>query len=179
MIGRGTKPLESGTQRRGGLRRIPEFPSPTTAREALRRPGLIQGVDLMPVKRIAPDDAKKLLDSGSGYVYLDVRTVPEFEAGHVPGAKNVPVFEPDRHGRMGPNPRFVEIVETRFGKDARYIVACQMGGRSLHAAEMLVAAGFTDVADMLGGYGQGWAPRGLPTTCESAPEDRYDALALP
>jgi hypothetical protein len=44
---------------------------------------------------------------------------------------------------------------------------------------MLVAAGFTGVADMLGGYGQGWAPRGFPTTRDSAPEDRYESLALP
>ena len=62
------------------------------------------------------------------------------------------------------------------------------GGRSLKAAELLLAAGFTNVVGMRGGFGgetnqmgqvtfPGWALRGLPTTRESAPEDRYEHLA--
>ncbi len=42
----------------------------------------------MEIKRITPEQTKELLDSNTGYIYLDVRTVPEFDAGHVPGAKN-------------------------------------------------------------------------------------------
>lgn len=142
----------------------------------------------MEIKRITPEQAKELLDSQAGTLYLDVRTVPEFEAGHVPGAKNVPVVEPDPFGRMQLNPRFVEIVEKNFGKDVKGITGCQKGGRSLKAAELLLQAGFPNVVDMRGGFGgetdemgrltfPGWAPRGLPTTRESAPEDRYDTLA--
>lgn len=142
----------------------------------------------MDIKRISPDDAKKLLDSNSGYIYLDVRTVPEFETGHVPCAKNIPILEPDPFGRMQMNPRFVEVVEANFSKDVKCITGCQKGGRSLKAAQLLLGAGFTNVVDMRGGFGgetdemgritfPGWAPRGLPTTQESAPEDRYDSLA--
>jgi len=142
----------------------------------------------MEIKRITPEQAKELLDLDSGYIYLDVRTVPEFEAGHVPGAKNVPVVEPDAFGRMQLNPHFVEIVEANFGKDVKCITGCQKGGRSLKAAELLLAAGFTNVVDMRGGFGgetdeigrltfPGWAPRGLPTARESAPDDRYESLA--
>ena len=140
----------------------------------------------MEIKRITPEEAKQLLDS-SGHIYLDVRTVPEFEAGHVPGAKNIPVAEPDATGRMQLNPRFVEIVEANFDKDIRCITGCMKGGRSLKAAELLLAAGFTNVVDMRGGFGgetdqmgqvtfPGWSLRGLPTTRESAPEDRYENL---
>ncbi len=143
----------------------------------------------MEIKRITPEQAKELLDSNSGYIYLDVRTVGEFEAGHVPGAKNVPVVEPDAFGRMQLNPRFVEIVEVNFGKDVKCVTGCQKGGRSLKAAELLLAAGFTNVVDMRGGFGgetdemgrltfPGWAPRGLPTTWESVPKDRYESLSL-
>ena len=85
----------------------------------------------MEIKRIAPEQAKDLLDSNQGYIYLDVRTVPELEAGHVPGAKNVPVVEPDASGRMQRNPRFVEIVEANFAKDVKCITGCQKGGRSM------------------------------------------------
>lgn len=141
----------------------------------------------MEIKRITPEQAKELLDSNQGYIYLDVRTVREFEAGHVPGAKNVPVVEPDAFGRMQLNPRFVEIVEANVGKDMKCITGCQKGGRSIKAAELLLTAGFSHVLDMRGGFdGEtddmgrmtflGWAPRGLPTTRESAPEDRYENL---
>ena len=117
-----------------------------------------------------------------------MRTVSEFDAGHVPGAKNVLVVEPDPFGRMQLNPRFVEIVERNFGKDVKCITGCQKGGRSLKAAELLLSAGFTNVVDMRGGFGgetdemgrltfPGWAPRGFPTTHESAPEDRYEYVA--
>ena len=142
----------------------------------------------MEIKRITPEEAKQLLDSNTGYVYLDVRTVPEFDAGHVPGAKNVPVMEPDPYGRMQMNPRFVEIVQANFGKDVKCITGCQKGGRSMKAAELLLASGFSNVVDMRGGFGgetdqvgrmtfPGWAPRGLPTSQESAPEDRYENLS--
>ncbi|MFQ5926623.1 MAG: rhodanese-like domain-containing protein [Terriglobia bacterium] len=142
----------------------------------------------MEIKRITPERAKELLDSNTGYIYLDVRTVPEFDAGHVPGAKNIPVVEPDPFGRMQLNPRFVEIVEANFGKDVQCITGCQKGGRSLKAAELLLQAGFRHVLDMRGGFGgetnemgrltfPGWAPRGLPTSRESPPQDRYENLA--
>ena len=142
----------------------------------------------MDVKRITPEEAKSLLDSGEGYVYLDVRTVNEFDAGHVPGAKNIPFvdFDPMRGG-MAPNPQFVEIAARNFPKDAKLICGCQRGQRSLMAAQALLAAGFTSVVDMRGGYGgemdhcgcvvsPGWAPLGLPTSAESKPEERYESL---
>lgn len=142
----------------------------------------------MQIIRITPEQAREFLNSDAGHVYLDVRTVQEFEAGHIPGAKNVPIVEPDVFGRMQMNPRFVEIVEANFGKGVKCITGCQKGARSLKAAELLLQVGFTNVVDMRGGFagetdemGQvtfpGWAPRGLPTTTESTPEDRYENLA--
>jgi rhodanese-related sulfurtransferase len=141
----------------------------------------------MAVKRITPEEAKKLLDQGKDYIYLDVRTVQEFDSGHVPGAKNIPLLEPAM-GRMQMNPKFVEIVEANFGKDQRMIIGCQKGGRSLKAAEMLQDAGFKNIVDMRGGFGgetdegghlvfPGWAPRGLPVSQQSSAQDRYESLA--
>lgn len=141
----------------------------------------------MSVKRISPEETKELLDKDPEYIYLDVRTVPEFDAGHVPGAKNIPFMEPAM-GRMHLNPQFVQIVEANFGKGAKMIVGCQVGGRSLKAAEMLLNAGFTSVLEMRGGFGgesdptghlvfPGWGPRGLPVSYESAPDDRYETLS--
>ena len=142
----------------------------------------------MEMKRISPEETKQLLDSDEGYIYLDVRTAPEFDAGHVPGAKNVPVMDRDPYGRMQLNPKFVEVVEANFGKDTKCITGCQKGGRSMKAAELLLSSGFASVVDMRGGFGgetdpmgqltyPGWDPRGLPTTTESGPQDRYENLS--
>jgi rhodanese-related sulfurtransferase len=34
----------------------------------------------MPVKRVSAEEARRLMEE-QGYVYVDVRSVPEFEAG--------------------------------------------------------------------------------------------------
>ena len=141
----------------------------------------------MTPKRISPEEARGLLEAGEGYVYLDVRSVPEFEAGHAPGAKNIPLLHRMPAG-MQPNARFVEVCDRALGKDAKIITACLMGGRSMRAAQILLANGFTDVADMRGGFrGEtdqfgrltypGWMPRGLPVTTEAAEDDTYEGLS--
>ncbi len=133
----------------------------------------------MDLKRIDPEEAQKLLDSGEGYVYLDVRTEEEFRAGHVPGAVNIAVMLANPAGSgMIPNLEFAGQVAERFPPESKLITACLRGGRSLRAAQVLVAEGFTDVVDMRGGYDgeldaagnvvfPGWARRGLPTTTDS------------
>ena len=95
----------------------------------------------MPVKRISPEEAKALVD-GEGYAYLDVRSIPEFEAGHPRGAFNVPLNHMGPAG-MSPNPEFLSVVEKSFAKDAKLVVGCKGGGRSLRAAELMQAAGYT------------------------------------
>jgi len=128
----------------------------------------------MSVKQITPAQVHEILDKDKNAVYLDVRTQPEFENGRVPGAVNIPVMLPDpATRRMTPNPDFLQLVESRYPKDKKIIVGCQMGGRSQHAAEILVQAGFSDVSNMQGGFGgakdamgrlvaPGWLQANLP-----------------
>ncbi len=141
----------------------------------------------MPLKRISPEEAKELLDSDGGYVYVDVRSTPEFEGGHAPGAKNIPIMHRTNMG-MQPNGEFVAVCEKAIGKDAKIITACLRGGRSMKAAQILIANGFTDVVDMRGGFmGEpdpmggaeypGWQPRGLPVTTEAADDETYEGLS--
>jgi rhodanese-related sulfurtransferase len=140
----------------------------------------------MDVKRHSPEETKALLESGEDYVYLDVRTVEEFDAGHVPGAKNIPFMMRGPQGMVA-NPRFVEDVQRNFAKDAKLVCGCQRGVRSLRAAQTLLASGFTSVSDMRGGFGgetdhcgcivaPGWATSGLPVTTDSSPADQYSSL---
>ena len=115
----------------------------------------------MSVKQIDPKQTFALLQDHAGTVYIDVRTEAEFAGGHVPGAVNIPVMSPDPVSRrMTPNPKFVEAVQSAFSTDKKIICGCQMGGRSQHAAELLVQAGFEDVSNMVGGFGGAKDPMG-------------------
>ncbi|OMO83446.1 hypothetical protein COLO4_22508 [Corchorus olitorius] len=97
----------------------------------------------------------------AGHKYLDVRTPEEFSAGHVPGAINIPYLYRVGSG-MTKNPNFVAEVSSHFGKYDEIIVGCQLGKRSLMAATELLAAGFTAITDIAGGYAA-WTETGLPT----------------
>lgn len=137
------------------------------------------------IERISPAEAKKKLDSG--WIYLDVRSVPEFEEGHPSGAYNVPLMHMGPGG-MQPNGEFMDIVTKRFPKDAKIVVGCKSGGRSLRAAEMLKSAGYANVVDQRAGWGgardpfgqvseKGWEASGLPTATHAEPGHSWDELS--
>jgi rhodanese-related sulfurtransferase len=113
----------------------------------------------MAVKRISPDEASALL--AEGWTYLDVRSAPEFEAGHPQGAYNVPLLHQGPAG-MAPNAAFLAAVERTFAKDARLVLGCKSGGRSQQAARVLESAGYTALADQAGGFDGAPGPAGLP-----------------
>jgi rhodanese-related sulfurtransferase len=131
------------------------------------------------VPRISPSEASEKL--AGGWTYVDVRTTEEFEAGHPAGALNVPIAHAGPGG-MVPNPDFLPVMKSAFALDAKIVVGCKSGGRSLRAAQALAAAGFTHVADQRAGwdgarsaFGQvtepGWLRAGLPTE-EGQPQGR-------
>lgn len=116
-----------------------------------------------------------------GYRYVDVRSVPEFESGHPEGALNIPLAHLGPGGAR-PNADFLEVFGRTFGRDARIVVGCQSGGRSLQAATVLQAAGYTDVVDQRAGFGggggeRGWGQEGLPTATRCPAENSYAHLA--
>jgi len=121
------------------------------------------------VKSVSPQETRALLEAGA--VYVDVRSEPEFEAGHPPGSFNVPLLHAGGAG-MVPNPEFLEVMQRCFGKNEKLVMGCRSGQRSLRAAEMLVQAGYTDVANLFTGwegsrdaFGRmtpGWRAEGLP-----------------
>lgn len=101
------------------------------------------------VKIVSPEEAADLLEEG--YTYLDVRSEQEFEAGHVPGALNVPISHQGPAG-MVPNPDFLRVMEGVFPKEAKLVVGCKMGGRSAKATAALKQAGFQTLCDMSAGF---------------------------
>lgn len=137
------------------------------------------------VKRVTPPEAAELMKEG--WTYVDVRSIPEFEAGHPPGALNVPLMHFE-NGRMTPNRDFQAVMTAQFAKDAKLVVGCKAGGRSLQAAGLLESAGYTSVVDMRGGFhGErdnmgrvacaGWAESNLPVEDQAPPDHAYAALS--
>jgi len=90
--------------------------------------------------RLSPDEATRALADESGRVQLvDVRNPGETVGGALPGAVNVPLASLlDRIDDLDPT------IPT--------VVYCAGGYRSSVAASLLRSRGFTDVADILGGY---------------------------
>jgi rhodanese-related sulfurtransferase len=139
----------------------------------------------MPVKRVPPDQAARLLHEG--WKFIDVRSVPEFEQGHPSGAYNVPLMHRTASG-MAPNSEFLPTMEARFGKDEKLILGCGSGNRSLRAAQMLESHGYTELMDMRGGMRgetdhsgavacEGWLSRDLPLSRSAEAGHSYDELA--
>lgn len=129
---------------------------------------------------MSPEEAAALLEQG--WVYVDVRSEPEFEAGHVPGALNVPLMNMGPGG-MTPNPEFMTVMQQSFGKDEKLLLGCRSGGRSRRAADMLAGVGYSQLADLLPGwegsrdaFGRatpGWSKKDLPVEAGAPEGQRY------
>jgi rhodanese-related sulfurtransferase len=143
----------------------------------------------MEIKKISPPEARDLMTGPEAYAYIDVRSIPEFTAGHPEGAVNIPLLHLDEaQGGMVPNPDFLKVAEANFPKEARLAIGCQVGMRSQKAAEILAEAGYQSVCNVWGGFGglrdntgqlvaQGWQELGLPVSMENSEGVSYESLA--
>lgn len=136
------------------------------------------------VKRVTPQEAVELM--ASGWTYLDVRSIPEFEQGHPAGASNVPLMHAQA-GRMAPNADFQKVVQANFPPHTKLVVGCKSGGRSAQAAGLLTALGYQELADVRGGFfGErdamgrtvvpGWTEANLPVATQAQPGKAYADL---
>ena len=119
----------------------------------------------MSIKQLDPTEARALQEGGE-WSYVDVRTAAEFAAGHPVGAIHITIGEPGPGG-LALNPNFVDEIKAKFGTDAKLLLGCKSGGRSMRAAQMLAEAGFTELVNVEGGFHgsptqQGWLALGLP-----------------
>jgi rhodanese-related sulfurtransferase len=86
---------------------------------------------------------------------IDVRTPAEYRAGHIPGARLLPL---DALGADGLDER---LGENAIDRDQVLFVTCQSGARAQQAAERLTDAGYRNLVLIKGGT-EAWERAGLP-----------------
>jgi rhodanese-related sulfurtransferase len=102
---------------------------------------------------ISVDEAYRAYTGSDDYLFLDVRTVSEYEDGHIEGALSIPLSEiPDRLSELP--------------VDRPIIVYCNGSGcdRSRAAAEVLMNNGFIEVYDLAGTGIIEWIEKGYPNS---------------
>ena len=89
-------------------------------------------------KKITSDEAKKMMETQKAIV-VDVRTLEEYNEGHIPNAISVPLETIENEA------------ETKLkNKDDLILVYCRSGRRSREAALKLIEKGYTNVIDFGG-----------------------------
>ncbi len=83
---------------------------------------------------------------------VDVRTVEEFNDIRAAGARNLPL------DRLNP----AALIQSRQNATEPLYFICAVGGRSAYACEAMMAAGYDNVVNVVGGT-QEWYSAGLPT----------------
>jgi rhodanese-related sulfurtransferase len=110
------------------------------------------------IPEITVAQAKEELNQGLISLLLDVREPAEFEKGHIPGAVLAPRGMLEWYA--DPTTPYAKP-ELTTKRDARIIVACASGGRSMLASETLKKMGYTNVVNMAGGFNE-WSKQGFP-----------------
>jgi len=89
-------------------------------------------------KKITSDEAKKMMETQKAIV-VDVRTLEEYNEGHIPNAISVPLetIENEAEAKLK-------------NKDDLILVYCRSGRRSREAALKLIEKGYTNVIDFGG-----------------------------
>ena len=90
-------------------------------------------------ENITAEEAKRIMDTQTGYVILDVRTQEEYDEKHIPEAILIPDYE--IHEKA-------ERILT--DKNQLILVYCRSGRRSKLASEDLLELGYTNIKEFGG-----------------------------
>lgn len=101
------------------------------------------------IREISPAELSKQLDKVQ---IIDVREPEEYQAGHLPGAVNIPrgllEFRIDGHPVL-------------CARDCTIVMQCHSGGRSALATVAMQELGYKNVVNLAGGYAA-WKAADLP-----------------
>jgi len=91
-----------------------------------------------------------MLQKDKKWIVLDVRSAEEFNSGHIKGALNIDIRQPDAFSKID-----------KLNKNAKYIVHCRTNHRSGMAVEHMMQSGFKNIYQMMDGW-SGWLTNNLP-----------------
>jgi adenylyltransferase/sulfurtransferase len=100
----------------------------------------VPAVEERRMREISASELAELRKRGEPFLLIDVRQPEEWQRARIEGARLIPLGElPAR------------VAELADWKERRVVAHCHHGGRSAKACEILAAAGFTDLTNVVGG----------------------------
>ena len=93
----------------------------------------------MRIKHVSMDEIVQIMNENTDYIILDVRTIAEYNEGHIPNAICIP------NETIGSN-----IINELPDKEQLILVYCRSGNRSKQAAEKLKKLGYTNLIEFGG-----------------------------
>ena len=115
-------------------------PTLATAASETNRPAPKPGSQTALIRKVQVVEFEKLSKDKQNFL-LDVRTAKEFEAGHIPGATNLDVNQPDFDQKV-----------SALDKGKVHLVYCAAGVRSARACERMSRLGFQRLVDLAPGF---------------------------
>ncbi len=104
----------------------------------------LSGVSAQRTQLNSPE-IKEVLKKNKSIVVLDVRTADEFTAGHLKGARNIDISQPDAYSKLD-----------KLNPKVTYLVYCRTHHRSGIAVDYMMQKGLKTVYQMMDGF-PGWA----------------------
>ena len=101
---------------------------------------------------ISQSQLQKIMKNDQQVIVLDVRTVEEFEQGHIPNAVNIPHKELE-----------ARLAELSGAKNTQVVVYCRSGRRVEIAKLILVKNGFNKLDHLSGDFNE-WTSNNLPVS---------------
>lgn len=96
------------------------------------------------VPNIGSEEFARIRDEKPDSILLDVRTIGEFQMGHIPGSINIDMMDP----------RFADKIN-ELDHAQTILIYCRSGSRSYHAGNMMKQMGFEHVYNLASGV-IGW-----------------------
>ncbi len=91
------------------------------------------------IQYVSMDEIVKIMNENKDYIILDVRTIEEFNLGHIPNALCIPNEIIDEN-----------IIEKLPNKEQLILIYCRSGNRSKQAAEKLNKLGYKNLIEFGG-----------------------------
>ena len=91
------------------------------------------------IKHVSMNDIVQIMEENENYIILDVRTIAEYNEGHIPNAICIPNETIDEN-----------VVNKLLDKNQMILVYCRSGNRSKQAAEKLKKLGYTNLIEFGG-----------------------------